>query len=42
MELEESGSLILDYTTKVQSSRQYDIGTKIKKYRSMEQYRKPA
>ena len=28
MELEESGSLTLDYTTKQQSSKQYGIGTK--------------
>ena len=28
MELEESTCLILDYTTKLQSSRQYDTGTK--------------
>ena len=28
MELEESDSLILDYTTKLQKSRQYDTGTK--------------
>ena len=28
MELEESGSLISDYTTKLQSSKLYDIGTK--------------
>ena len=27
MELEESDSLTLDYTTKLQYSRQYDIGT---------------
>ena len=28
MELEESTYLISDYTTKLQSSRQYDTGTK--------------
>ena len=28
-ELEESGSLTSDYTTKLQSSKQYDTGTKI-------------
>ena len=40
MELEESTFLTLDYTTKLQSSRQYGTGTK-KKYRPMEQDRKP-
>jgi len=35
-ELEESTFLISDYTTKLQSSRQYGTGTK-HKYRSMEQ-----
>jgi len=29
MELEESTCLTLDYATKLQSSRQYDTGTKI-------------
>ena len=38
MELEESGSLASDYTTKLQSSKVYDTGTK---HRSMEQDRKP-
>ena len=28
MELEESGALTSDYTTKLQSSKQYDMGTK--------------
>ena len=36
MELEESVSLTLDYTTKLQSSRQYDTGTK-QKYRPVVQ-----
>ena len=40
MELEESFCLTSDYTTKLQSSRQYGTGTK-KKYRSMEQNRNP-
>ena len=40
MELEESGSLISDYTTKLQSSQQYGTGTKLK-YISVEQDRKP-
>ena len=40
MELEESGSLTSDNTTKLQSSKQYNTGTK-QKYRSMEQERKP-
>ena len=39
-ELEESTFLTSDYTTKLQSSRQYGIGTK-QKYRPMEQDRKP-
>ena len=39
MELEESTCLISDYTTELQSSRQHGTGTK--KYRSMEQNRKP-
>ena len=30
-----------DYTTKLQSSRQYGTGTKKQKYRPMEQDRKP-
>ena len=29
IELEESGSLTSDYTTKLQSSKQYGIGTKL-------------
>ena len=40
MELEESTFLTSDYTTKLQSSRQYGTGTK-QKYRPMEQDRKP-
>ena len=40
MELEESTCLTSDYTTKLQSARHYSPGTK-KKYRSMEQNRKP-
>ena len=40
MELEESTCLTSDYTTKLQSSRQYGTGTK-QKYRSMEQNRNP-
>ena len=40
MELEESTCLTSDYNTKLQSSRQYGTGAK-KKYRSMEQNRKP-
>ena len=39
MELEESTCLTSDYTTKLQSSRQYGTGTKY--HRSMEQNRKP-
>jgi len=35
MELEESGFLTSNYTTKLQPSKQYDTGGK-KKYRSME------
>ena len=38
--LEESTFLTSDYTTKLQSSRQYVTGTKKQKYRSMEQDRK--
>ena len=37
--LEESGSLTSDYTTKLKSSKQYDTGTKIEN-RSMEYDRK--
>ena len=40
MELEESTFLTSDYTTKLQSSRQYGTGAKTE-YRSMEQDRKP-
>ena len=40
MELEESTFLTSDYTTKLQSSRQYGTGTK-QKYRPMEQDTKP-
>ena len=40
MELEESAFLTSDYTTKLQSSRQYGTGTKTE-YRPMEQDRKP-
>ena len=40
MELEESGSLTSDYTTKLQESRQYGMEQK-HKYRSTEQDRKP-
>ena len=39
-ELEESGFLTSDYTTKLQPSKQYGIGTKKEKYRSTEQDRK--
>ena len=39
MELEESTCLTSDYSLNLQSSRQYGTGTK--KYRSMEQNRKP-
>ena len=39
MELEESTFLTSDYTTKIQSSRQY-VTTQKQKYRSMEKYRK--
>ena len=39
MELEESTCLTSDYTTKLQSSRQYGTGTKIEIYRSMEKSR---
>ena len=39
-ELEESGSLTSDYTTKLQSSKHYNYGTK-QNYRLMEQNRKP-
>ena len=41
MELEKSIFLTSDYTTKLQSSRQYGTGTKKQKYRPMEQDRKP-
>ena len=41
MELEESGSLISGYTTKLLSSEQYGAGTKKQKYTSMEQDRQP-
>ena len=41
MELEESIFLTSDYTTKIQSSRQYGTGTKKQKYKPMEQDRKP-
>ena len=40
MELEESTRLTSDYTTKLQSSRQYGTGTS-QKYRSMEQIESP-
>jgi len=40
MELEESSFLTSDHTTKLQSSRQHNTGTK-QKYRPMEQDRKP-
>jgi len=40
MELEESTFLTSDYTTKLQSTRQYGTGTK-KEYRPMEQDRNP-
>ena len=40
MELEESTFLTLDYTTKLQSSRQYGTGTKTEINRTMEQHRK--
>ena len=40
MELEQSTFLTSDYTTKLQSSRQYGTGTK-RKYRPMEQDKKP-
>ena len=40
MELEESGSWTSDYTTKQQSSKLHGTGKK-KKYRSVEQDRKP-
>ena len=40
MELEESTFLTSDYTTKLQSSRQYGLAQK-QKYRPMEQDRKP-
>ena len=40
MELEESTFLTSDYTSKLQSSRQYGAGTKKKKYRPMEQDRR--
>jgi len=40
VELEKPGSLTSDYTTKLQSTKQYGNGTK-QKYRSVEQDRKP-
>ena len=40
MELEESTFLTSDYTTKLQSSRQYGTAQR-QKYRSVEQNRKP-
>ena len=40
MELEDSGSLTSDYTTRLQSSKQVALAQK-QKYRSMEQDRKP-
>ena len=40
-QLEDSGSLTSDYTTKLQTSKQYGTGTKNQKYRSGEQDRKP-
>ena len=40
-ELEESGSLTSDYTTKLQSSKQYGTGGKKQTHRSMEQDKKP-
>jgi len=40
MELEESSSLTLDGTTKLESSRQYGAGKKKQKYTSMKQDRK--
>ena len=40
MELEESTFLTSDYTTKIQSSRQYGTGTKTE-IQTMEQNRKP-
>ena len=40
MEQEESSFLTSNYTTKLQSSREYDTGTKTE-YRPMEQDRKP-
>jgi len=39
-QLEESDSLTSDYTTKLQPSKQYGIGTKKEKHRSTEQDRK--
>ena len=41
--MEESGALTLAYTTKLQSSKQYGIGThkKTQKYRTMKEDRKP-
>ena len=41
MELEESTFLTSDYTTKLQSSRQYGTSTKTEIYRQMEQDIKP-
>ena len=40
-ELEQSTFLNSDYTTKLQSSRQYGTGTKTEVYRPMKQDRKP-
>ena len=41
MELEESTCQTSDYTTKLQSSKQYGTGTKTEIYISMEQNRNP-
>ena len=41
MELEKLTFPASDYTTKLQSSRQYGTGTKKQKYKPMEQDRKP-
>ena len=40
MELEESTFRTSDYTTKLQSSRQYGVITKIEVYRNIEQWNK--
>ena len=40
-ELEESGSLASDCTTKLQSSKQYSTGTKNQKYRSINRIESP-